>query len=102
MQRICHDCLAAKQFPKDDSGKGKTGKPQNGAHAKEVNVDEKEDSDDTTVRGAYAPPPYVSSQFLAACGNAEAAFHVHKARSCLLYTSPSPRDLSTSRMPSSA
>ena len=25
-----------------------------------------------------------------------------KAKSCLLYTSPSPRDLSTSRMPSSA
>ena len=25
-----------------------------------------------------------------------------RARSCLLYTSPSPRDLSTSRMPSSA
>ena len=25
-----------------------------------------------------------------------------KARACLLYTSPSPRDLSTSRMPSSA
>ena len=25
-----------------------------------------------------------------------------KSRSCLLYTSPSPRDLSTSRMPSSA
>ena len=26
----------------------------------------------------------------------------HEARACLLYTSPSPRDLSTSRMPSSA
>ena len=26
----------------------------------------------------------------------------YKANSCLLYTSPSPRDLSTSRMPSSA
>ena len=26
----------------------------------------------------------------------------NKARTCLLYTSPSPRDLSTSRMPSSA
>ena len=25
-----------------------------------------------------------------------------KGRNCLLYTSPSPRDLSTSRMPSSA
>ena len=27
---------------------------------------------------------------------------VHKSCGCLLYTSPSPRDLSTSRMPSSA
>ena len=26
----------------------------------------------------------------------------HKGEDCLLYTSPSPRDLSTSRMPSSA
>ena len=26
----------------------------------------------------------------------------HHSRTCLLYTSPSPRDLSTSRMPSSA
>ena len=28
--------------------------------------------------------------------------HVMKDMNCLLYTSPSPRDLSTSRMPSSA
>jgi len=27
---------------------------------------------------------------------------LEKAKTCLLYTSPSPRDLSTSRMPSSA
>ena len=31
-----------------------------------------------------------------------AAWHTYGAWSCLLYTSPSPRDLSTSRMPSSA
>ena len=29
-------------------------------------------------------------------------FHYNQAGICLLYTSPSPRDLSTSRMPSSA
>ena len=29
-------------------------------------------------------------------------WHSNKHRGCLLYTSPSPRDLSTSRMPSSA
>ena len=34
---------------------------------------------------------------------AEAKFkEISEAYSCLLYTSPSPRDLSTSRMPSSA
>ena len=27
---------------------------------------------------------------------------IHDVKTCLLYTSPSPRDLSTSRMPSSA
>ena len=30
------------------------------------------------------------------------AKRTHTTKSCLLYTSPSPRDLSTSRMPSSA
>ena len=29
-------------------------------------------------------------------------FNTHQFNACLLYTSPSPRDLSTSRMPSSA
>ena len=31
-----------------------------------------------------------------------AQFNINRAELCLLYTSPSPRDLSTSRMPSSA
>ena len=30
------------------------------------------------------------------------AFFILESKNCLLYTSPSPRDLSTSRMPSSA
>ena len=34
--------------------------------------------------------------------NIEATFSLYDPDSCLLYTSPSPRDLSTSRMPSSA
>jgi len=34
--------------------------------------------------------------------NARVAADVHMIVDCLLYTSPSPRDLSTSRMPSSA
>ena len=32
----------------------------------------------------------------------DSELHGHIAKACLLYTSPSPRDLSTSRMPSSA
>ena len=35
-------------------------------------------------------------------GNAKIAFFKSRIPGCLLYTSPSPRDLSTSRMPSSA
>ena len=35
-------------------------------------------------------------------GGFEAGFENEQYKSCLLYTSPSPRDLSTSRMPSSA
>ena len=34
--------------------------------------------------------------------NAALAVPITKENNCLLYTSPSPRDLSTSRMPSSA
>ena len=35
-------------------------------------------------------------------GRVRQTTHVRQQRLCLLYTSPSPRDLSTSRMPSSA
>ena len=35
-------------------------------------------------------------------GNPQLDYKKHFVASCLLYTSPSPRDLSTSRMPSSA
>ena len=34
--------------------------------------------------------------------NPQQAVKIHQTLTCLLYTSPSPRDLSTSRMPSSA
>ena len=39
---------------------------------------------------------------LTPAGAAELTRHGHTVWVCLLYTSPSPRDLSTSRMPSSA
>ena len=35
-------------------------------------------------------------------GKRRLAYPIAKHKDCLLYTSPSPRDLSTSRMPSSA
>ena len=35
-------------------------------------------------------------------GDSHESAYMEGQRSCLLYTSPSPRDLSTSRMPSSA
>ena len=37
-----------------------------------------------------------------ACGSSSDGHHIVAPEPCLLYTSPSPRDLSTSRMPSSA
>ena len=42
---------------------------------------------------------HMDCNFLAMSGGLNPVVHLH---SCLLYTSPSPRDLSTSRMPSSA
>ena len=45
---------------------------------------------------------YVESVFERALGEEKAATVLAKVIPCLLYTSPSPRDLSTSRMPSSA
>ena len=45
----------------------------------------------------------ISVQEIAALEYEENAYvHIKNTCSCLLYTSPSPRDLSTSRMPSSA
>ena len=44
--------------------------------------------------------PFVSG--IIALSISESAFQAEIFRACLLYTSPSPRDLSTSRMPSSA
>ena len=50
--------------------------------------------------GSVMTPIYQTSTY------AQTSPGVHKgyeySRTCLLYTSPSPRDLSTSRMPSSA
>ena len=47
---------------------------------------------------AMMPPTIMSLQLIRKCSTVKAA----SALICLLYTSPSPRDLSTSRMPSSA
>ena len=52
-----------------------------------------------TVRCGY--PGYVAGATFAQALGWQGA-QVHTSYACLLYTSPSPRDLSTSRMPSSA
>ena len=48
---------------------------------------------------SFEVPHVPSTHRLSAKGSCDASLRVE---SCLLYTSPSPRDLSTSRMPSSA
>ena len=55
------------------------------------------------VQSAYCP--HVGADLAQGClvdGAVRCAYHHWKFGPCLLYTSPSPRDLSTSRMPSSA
>eukprot|EP00831_Metopus_contortus_P028003 TRINITY_DN2339_c0_g1_i2.p1 TRINITY_DN2339_c0_g1~~TRINITY_DN2339_c0_g1_i2.p1 ORF type:complete len:266 (-),score=17.01 TRINITY_DN2339_c0_g1_i2:105-902(-) len=47
-------------------------------------------------------PPYLSSSILLTYYVAQIGICYGHSQPCLLYTSPSPRDLSTSRMPSSA
>ena len=54
------------------------------------------DGRQTDLSGAEADEVYLPHEHLAAVGSRIILL------ACLLYTSPSPRDLSTSRMPSSA
>ena len=58
------------------------------------------------ARFKKANPDYIPGQPCVYVGmtglDPDLRFDKHKAGICLLYTSPSPRDLSTSRMPSSA
>ena len=44
----------------------------------------------------------ICDALLGATGKKDLGFYFPSNSTCLLYTSPSPRDLSTSRMPSSA
>ena len=46
--------------------------------------------------------PQTGSRNMAVCAMAEALYEFAQLQDCLLYTSPSPRDGATSRMPSSA
>ena len=54
--------------------------------------------DDSAVSAAETTAPTVTPS----AGASRMAAQRYGAHTCLLYTSPSPRDLSTSRMPSSA
>ena len=60
------------------------------------------------ARGELHPDPIFAAKFVKKAGADSITIHLREDRrhikdnDCLLYTSPSPRDLSTSRMPSSA
>ena len=57
------------------------------------------------ARGELHPDPVLAAKFVKNFGADSITIHLREDRrhiNCLLYTSPSPRDLSTSRMPSSA
>ena len=62
------------------------------------------DSEATTIYNNYNDSPYYSDYSGASDSDKYTRRHtsVSDYFTCLLYTSPSPRDLSTSRMPSSA
>ena len=54
------------------------------------------------ARGEDHPVPYKAAIYAMKCGADSITIHLREDRSCLLYTSPSPRDRTRSRMPSSA
>ena len=58
----------------------------------------------TPTMSPYLPitPDEITKDAIAAAEAGAAILHLYARNPCLLYTSPSPRDLSTSRMPSSA
>ena len=62
---------------------------RNGECVVVVDDEKRENEGDLICAAQFATPQQIN-------------FMATEARGCLLYTSPSPRDLSTSRMPSSA
>ena len=54
------------------------------------------------ARGEKHPDPLYAAKKVISYGADSVTIHLREDRSCLLYTSPSPRDPKTSRMPSSA
>ena len=53
-------------------------------------------------KAAFDAIPQAQRDALQAAAKRVRSYHEAQKKACLLYTSPSPRDLSTSRMPSSA
>ena len=73
--------------------------PQNGSWiAGPTQYGQQDTADDDTIDNSCSKGEYSTSQQHVNCTNDEEG----DTENCLLYTSPSPRDLSTSRMPSSA
>ena len=54
------------------------------------------------ARGEFHPDPIYAAKYVNKLGADSVTIHLREDRSCLLYTSPSPRDKRQSRMPSSA
>ena len=84
------------------SGPGIDGPFENGA----INVARVPDSDEfvsiNTINHINNDNLYVKNELSGDVGNCDIAFDPQQLNTCLLYTSPSPRDRTRSRMPSSA
>ena len=65
-----------------------------------VDAEDRENEGDLVIPAKFATPDAIN--FMAKHGRGLICLAMDQERICLLYTSPSPRDLSTSRMPSSA
>ena len=64
--------------------------------------DEPEKFNDSKIESPTDQHPYPNQHDSLDKTNKNRANNIGEGKVCLLYTSPSPRDLSTSRMPSSA
>ena len=79
-----------------------TAEPSTTEKVKEAGKDAYDATKDTTKRAVNATERGAEKAWDATKRTTKKAANATESGACLLYTSPSPRDLSTSRMPSSA